>query len=176
MTKKGILLFFLLVLPIVAVFAQEPTSPASSPDRITSCPLWCRHIILVYINPSGRSSDFWTKEKFGWLIAYRDLKGQPKDFLFDGFLILGFSCKGGRHLLAVTRRKPSIKSDWEDAINNYLTGAQKLSEAFGDISRELNRTGTKAKVILAMPYPDPRQKSFGLIKGKNLDFHQCKSP
>ena len=148
--------------------AQEEVRPARA--RMTASPLWCRHTILIYISPSGRGLDVWTPANFEWLIAYRDLQGKRRGLFFDGFLFLGFGCKGGRHLLGVSTRKPAIASDWEDALTNYLKGVRVLSDTFGPIARDLEQPAAKAKVILSLPYPDPRQRAFQLPGGKRLDF------
>ena len=133
-------------------------------------PLWCRHTVLIYVNPSGAHVGFWTKENFGWVVAYRDQKGRHRDFLFDGFLFIGFACKGGRHLLPLGNRKPAIKSDWEDALDNYMAVVEKLSQSFEDAAGILKRADARGKVILAVPHPDTRQESFGLVKERNLNF------
>ncbi|MBM4086053.1 MAG: DUF4855 domain-containing protein [Planctomycetes bacterium] len=153
-------------LPVLILLCL-PMASALAKESATSSPLWCKHIILIYAQPAA--VEFWTKDKFRWLVAYQDEQGKPKDLLFDGFLILGFAAKGGRHLLPVTD-KPAIKSDWEDALDRYLGAAQTLSEACEDAARELDKPDTKAKVILTVPYPDSRQKSFGAVGGRDLDF------
>ncbi|NOZ21785.1 MAG: DUF4855 domain-containing protein [Planctomycetes bacterium] len=161
----NILLLFVLVFSAGPALSQDPDSRAA-----TNSPLWCRHIMLVYVSPSGAHLDFWTRENLKWLAAYCDAKGKPQDLFFDGFQLIGFGCKGGRHLLPLKNRKPAIKSDWEDAIRNFLTVAEKISGAFEDVGDALNRPDAKGKVILAMPYPDTRQKSFGLVNGRTLDL------
>jgi len=150
--------------------AQVQDGSAWVPEPKGDSPLWCRHVILVYVKPSGEAADFWTKEKFAWLAAYCDRDGTPKDTFFNGFLILGFSCKGGRNLLHVTQLKPAIKSDWDDTIRNYLAAAQKLSDAFEDVRVKLNRPEAVGRVILAVPCPDKRQRDFGEVNGKRLSF------
>lgn len=142
------------------------------PDPTVS-PLWCRHTILAYVRPVRPTMTSWTEDDFKWLIAYHNSAGNPEDFFFDAFLFLGFSCKDGRHLLGITSRKPAIKSDWQAALTRYLEGVQVLDRAFGDVAATLGRTDTKAKVILAMPYPDPRQSAFGDVGGKQLDLKQA---
>ena len=155
----------------VSVGTSQPTcsAPTSRIDP-TRSDLWCRHTILAYAHPS-RGPGTWTAEDFKWLAAYRDREGKCQDSLFDGFLILGFSCKDGRHLLSLSRRKPALKSDWEDAITVYLDAATKLSEAFEDVTRSLGKPA-QGKVIIALPYPDPRNGRFGPIGAVTLDLSQ----
>ena len=146
---------------------QDVTQPQPEPKAPS---LWCKHTILVYISPSGRGLEFWTPENFEWLIAYRDAHGKQQGLFFDGFLFLGFGCKEGRHLLGVSSRKPAIASDWDDALGNYLKGVGVLSDTFGPIARGLGKPEARAKVILSLPYPDPRQHLFELPGTGGLDF------
>jgi hypothetical protein len=133
----------LLVLPVSPVLAQDVNQCVDFADRSTESPLWCRHTVLIYVNPSGAKADFWTRDRFEWVAAYRDQKGQHKALFFDGFLFIGFSCKGGRHLLPLTNRKPAIKSDWEDALNNYMAAVEKLSQSFEDVARFLEKADAR---------------------------------
>ena len=154
--------FFLSVtlLPHASMLSEEPTQS----------PLWCKHTVLAYVTPGGAQLDFWSKDHFKWLAAYCDAKGELQELFFDGYLLIGFGCKGGRHLLPLRHRKPAVRSDWEAAVANYLTVTEKLSEAYEDVAKQLRKPEAAGKVILAMPYPDRRQKSFGPVAGRTLDL------
>ena len=165
---KRLLLLVLLASPLASVTAWEPRQLRD--DGPTTSPLWCRHTVLIYVNPSGANADFWTRDRFGWLVGYRDQNGRHEDLLFDGFLFIGFSCKGGRHLLPLADRKPAVKSDWEDGLNNYLAAVEKLSLSFQDVAQVLEKADARGKVILAIPYPDVRQASFGVVAGRELNL------
>ncbi|MEW6359320.1 MAG: DUF4855 domain-containing protein [Planctomycetota bacterium] len=156
--------FLLLVATAASLVGQEPDSHAKD------SPLWCKHTILVYVNPSGAYLDLWTTENLKRLAAYCDAQGRPQDLFFDGFLLIGFGCKGGRHLLPLADRKPALMSDWQDTIRNYLTVMERLGDAFEEVAGALNKPEAKGKVILAMPHPDPRQRSFGPVNGGSLDL------
>ena len=147
-------------------------APASTP---AGSDLWVKHTILLYTYPSRPDDDSWTVDKLKWLAAYRDAHGKAEDFFFDGFLILGFGCKGGRHLLGLDTRKPATKADWSDAVSVYLETALTLSRAFEEIRHELGRPERRAKVVLAMPFPDPRDARFGPVEGEHLDLEQSEN-
>lgn len=142
-------------------------TPLSGGQALSS-PLWCRHTILLYAQPAAAAPGL-TTDQLRWLVCYRDQEGTPRDLFFDGFLILGFSAKGGRYLLTAGG-KPAIQSDWSDAIAAYLGTAQRLSQAFEEVGAPLGRPEATGKVILAIPYPDPRQREFGMVEGRLLDF------
>lgn len=169
MNQKGLLLLALLAWPVVLPgFAQETSQRPLAGSE--SSPLWCRHTILIYVSPSGVDADFWTEDRFGYVVAYRDQQGRHTDYLFDGFLFTGFSCRGGRHLLPLENRDPAVKSDWEDALANYMTAVEGLSQSFLHVAQVLGKPHAGGKVILAVPYPDPRQANFGVVRGKNLNL------
>ena len=154
---------------LVAFASAAQTTPARTADRAD---LWVKHTILLYAYPSQPDNDFWTVEKLKWLAAYRDAQGRTKDFFFDGFLILGFGCKGGRHLLGLDTRKPATKADWSGAVSAYLNTALRLSRAFEETRRELGEPEREAKVVLAMPFPDTRDARFGPVGGRQLDLER----
>ncbi|MEW6359875.1 MAG: DUF4855 domain-containing protein [Planctomycetota bacterium] len=170
MGRSGFIFLFLLSVHSVPLVGQMQESSPRSSQPPTDSPLWCRHVILVYVKPSGKDADFWTKENFAWLAAYCDKDGRPADLFFDGFLITGFECKDGRNLLHVTECGPAVKSDWQDALQYYLATARKLSQAFEEVRAKLNQPNAKGKVILAMPCPDTRQRDFGEVNGSALNF------
>jgi len=129
--------------------------------------LWCRHSILVFSYPSDPEAKKLNVEDLKWLAAYCSLDGKPQDFFFDGFLITGFGCAGGRHLLGAG--KPAVKTDWDNAARSYTSGATKVNDAFRLVRQRLNDPTRKAKIILAIPYPDPRITSLGSL---NFSRHE----
>jgi len=116
--------------------------------------LWCQHMILVFSYPSDPEAKKLSIEDLKWLAAFCDLNGKPQDFFFDGFLITGFGCPGGRHLLGAG--KPAIKTDWDNAARSYTSAAVRVNDAFRLIRQAFNDSTRKAKIIIALPYPDPR--------------------
>lgn len=169
MKRTNIFLGSLIVAIIFIMFAVRVEAVMLG-NTVKKQDLWSKQTVLVYVNPASTTADSWNLDKFKWLIAYRSFDGKYKDFFFDGFLITGYVCKAGRTLLPLRKNKPAIKSDWQDAIESFLAATVKLSDAFKEVSQTLNANGRRAKVILTLPYPDPRQRSFGPIEGKTLNF------
>jgi len=168
---RALLLSAGLGLTCAATAAAQAAPAPGAPADPTRSPLWCRHIILLYAHASGAYMDSWTDETLDCLTAYRDREGVRRDFLFDGFLILGFSCKEGKHLIDLSHRKPAAQSDWEMALKNHLIIASRLSQSFDRTRQALGQPDRKANVILSLPYPDRRQNSFGRAGGdRDLDF------
>lgn len=155
-------------LPVVTFAALCGWAEAASAQSDLKSELWCRHTILVFAFPSAPENRGLTANDLQWLVAYCEANGKPQDFFFDGFLITGFGCPEGRHLLGAG--KPAIKADWEAALRAYTATAVKLNEAFRPVRQALNAPGRQAKIILAIPYPDPRNANFGPLNGKTLDL------
>jgi len=148
------------LLALIGAVELASEVPASS-----NSDLWCRHTILVFSYPSDPEAKRLNAEDLQWLVAYCGLDGKPQDFFFDGFLITGFACPDGRHLLGVG--KPAIKTDWENAVRSYTSAAVRINDAFRSVRQTLSDPTRKAKIILAIPYPDSR-----ITKLDSFDFSQ----
>jgi len=159
-----------------AKWAEEPWTPPEGPGYLppgTVATRWSRHMVLVYIDARSYSDpDFmWSPERFRWLVAYVDENGRTVDFLFDGFLIIGYVWKEGRSLLPLRNKSPAIKKDWEEFLELQLSiGVKNLNDAVKAAAEELGVSGYKAKLVLSIPYPDKRQHNFGVVNGRMLDL------
>lgn len=173
--KKPVVILSVSLLLFTGFCQQQPDSIPGEKDSqavetAVKKDLWCNHTILVYVDPMSRTADFWAGDKLNYLAAYRNPEGTYEDFFFDGFLIIGYVCEDDRTLLPLQRNKPAIQSDWESAIESFLAGAVRVSDAVLAVSKELDKDDYKAKVILTLPYPDTRQTNFGPIEGTSLNF------
>ena len=159
-----------------AKWAEEPWSPPEGPGYLppgTVATRWSRDMVLVYIDARSYTDPnfMWNPERFKWLVAYIDSENRTVDFLFDGFLIIGYIWKEGRSLLPLKNKSPADKSDWEDFLNLQLeVGAKNLNEAIKEVSQELGAPNYMAKLVLTIPYPDKRQHDFGEVDGESLDL------
>jgi len=130
-------------------------------------------MVLVYMDArSYTSAEFmWDEEKFQWLIAYRDSQGKIIDFLFDGFLLIGYVWKNNRYLLPISGGDASDKTDWKEFLNlQFEVGVLNLNGAVENVSQSLGDAHYAVKVVLTIPYPDPKQSNFGEVSGVNRDF------
>jgi hypothetical protein len=128
-------------------------------------------MVLLYANPASDPSEFWNTEDLKWAVSHCDPDGVPRDRFFDGFLVTGFGCRGGgRHLLGLKTCDPATVADWDRAIETYLVAVERLSDACKTVTTQLGLSDPKARVIVAIPYPDPRDSAFGPVDGGSLDL------
>ncbi|HIE15247.1 TPA: DUF4855 domain-containing protein [Candidatus Bathyarchaeota archaeon] len=163
-----------------AKWTEEPWSPPEGPGYLppgTVATRWSRHMVLVYIDARSYSDPnfMWSTERFKWLVAFIDDESRIVDFLFDGFLIIGYVWKDGKSLLPLRDKSPSDKSDWEEFLKLQLrAGVKNLNDAIREVSQSLKATLYKAKLVLSIPYPDKRQSSFGEVDGRELNLGKTK--
>lgn len=107
-------------------------------------------ILLIYSGAHGELG-VWTEEDFLPLVTYVDQEGNVRDSLFDTFLFLPF---------------PEVESTrwrWQDYLNGLFQQGEQL-DALNQLAMRLQQDypqlKIRPKVILTLPYPDPKQESF----------------
>jgi hypothetical protein len=95
------------------------------------------------------------------------LNGQGIDRMFGGVI---FNCINSRdsHFISplyIGFGKPSNQTDWMKWIDDLFASAQNLQALFLVTNWPLD-------VWVSIPYPDPSQRRFGLVNGRELDFQK----
>lgn len=110
-------------------------------------------LALVYTGGHG-SKGIWRKEDFIPMTAYVDRQGKIQGRMFDAFLFLPYP-----NLM-------NTKKEWETYLDDLFKKGQQL-DALNDASKFVTdkepALGSKPKVFLTLPYPDPKQEQFGQI-------------
>lgn len=122
-----------------------------------------RNILLVYTGSNGDEGT-WNSKEFQTMVAYQNAAGEAGGRMFDTMLFLPY---------------PDISctdDGWSAYLEDLFTqGTQlfALNEAVGRLNAISSIKG-KEKVILTVPYPDPKQNHFGWIQedGLQLNFSE----
>ena len=112
-----------------------------------------KNILLVYTGGNGADGT-WKSNDFQPMVAYQDSKWVIKDRLFDTMLFLPYSSV------------PCAKDGWNTYLDDLFTDGVQLSALDGVVGRLNENTVLKGKekVILTIPYPDPKQQAFGSLE------------
>ena len=138
-----------------------------------------RNMVLTYIDgrslpPHSDPAFVFDAQKFeslsGFTMAPHGGAGSiTLDTLFDAVLLIGYDWLDGKRFWPGTGTAPLNGTDWATIASLWRTqGLEALSNATVAVSRRLNRTIRDVKVFVTIPYPDPRQHSFG------SDYSQCR--
>lgn len=143
---------------------------------------YTNHIALMYFGGLVPNSRHLNTLDFVPYVGYVDTNIEIKDTFFDTFLLLPASTRyygisDGRDY--DNAGKPSNKDDWDLFINELFTPDYQL-DALNKAVQIVNEALTKdekANVIIAIPYPSPRQSKFGKLDGnsKSLSFAGIKT-
>lgn len=119
------------------------------------------NILLVYTGGNGDDGT-WKSNDFQPMVAYQDSKWVIRGRLFDTMLFLPYG------------DVPCTRDGWNAYLDDLFQEGVQLSaldEVVGRLNENTAITG-KEKVILTIPYPDPKQQDFGALAegGATLDF------
>lgn len=120
-----------------------------------------KNILLVYTGGNGNDGT-WNSKDFQPMVAYQDPNGVIGGRMFDTILFLPYP------------DLPCTSEGWNAYLEDLFAQGKQLfalDEAVGRLKANPGLMG-KEKVILTIPYPDPKQKHFGWIQkdGLQLDF------
>ncbi|WNC14602.1 DUF4855 domain-containing protein [Brevibacillus brevis] len=114
------------------------------------------NMLLAYSGAYGDRGN-WTKDDFLPMVGYRTVDGYMRDQMFDTILFLPY------------QDMPATKEGWQGYLNDQF-GTDRQLDALNKAMREYNRlrgtlytTPTQEKVVLALPYPNMNQTSFGKL-------------
>lgn len=113
----------------------------------------------------GDANMNWNKEQLNPYVHYV-INRQTVDHMFKGFMFNGIRTRADRfiHPLFAGFGQPSDITDWllwADALFLPHVNLNALNETI---------SGEKRDVWVSFPYPHPFQRTFGVVKNKNLDF------
>lgn len=120
-----------------------------------------KNILLVYTG--GNADDgTWSNSDFRSMVAYQNANEVAGGRMFDTMLFLPYP------------EIPCTRDGWNSYLNDLFAQGAQLSALDGAVGR-LNETSNlmgKEKVILTVPYPDPKQQAFGALEegGISLNF------
>ena len=129
------------------------------------------HDMLLIYDGDADTGKAYDKRRFRKLVAF----GQDDTpvWLFDGFIFMGSYYKG-RSFTATAGRAPSVKQDWLDILDFFLTDGQAipaLNDAVGEIKTEIPGSFHRRKVVIFMPDPQQGQTDWGEIDGRKMNFN-----
>ncbi|WP_170291817.1 DUF4855 domain-containing protein [Heliobacterium mobile] len=150
-----------LLLPKEDRAAEALKAPAPAPEPTYLQVPGMNDVLLVYTG-GHEARGTWTSADFLPMIAHQDPKGSLTGRMFDTILFLPYSKVG------------SSRDEWQSYLDDLFAPYVQLSalnEALASMNKVMG-TAEKEKVILTIPYPDPKQSSFGSLEqnGPALSF------
>ncbi|GGJ05450.1 hypothetical protein GCM10010885_13190 [Alicyclobacillus cellulosilyticus] len=134
-----------------------------------------RHEVLIYNGyvPRHPSVGHWTSQMFLPYVAYIDPQGHVRDWLFDTFLFLPFTCgpSGGRYAYG-----SATQADWRWYVDQLFTPGTQLAaldHAVATAEAALHQRGRQVSVVLAIPFPGRTDR---FLAGLPLDPAQVGHP
>jgi hypothetical protein len=123
-----------------------------------------KNILLVYTGGNGNDGT-WNSKDFQSMVAYRDPNGVIGGMMFDTMLFLPYP------------DLPCTSEGWNAYLEDLFEQGKQLfalDEAVGRLKANPGLIG-KEKVILTIPYPDPKQNHFGWIQEDGLQLYFSES-
>jgi hypothetical protein len=128
-------------------------------------------IILLY-NSGGMPA--WSTDRLRYYIAHVGTDGKPDDWFFDTALMVALTGESQRSFEPNYGNGPGLAVDWEQYLGGRLFGGlselAELEKAVGAVGTQLHDRSHTVRVLVSIPYPDPRATDFGTVDGKALDF------
>lgn len=125
-----------------------------------------RHIFLMYCGSSADGQDYrkWNTVETEPVLAYKN--GPVIESFFPAVLLLAIRSGSGKSLIPGFG-EPGNKEDWLAWLDDIFTPDYNL-RAMAQVI--INNNLPPVDIWVAVPYPDPKQKLFGRIFSKQLDF------
>lgn len=154
----------LLLLACASLFL--PLAPERARGEEQQKSVTPQRIILTY-NSANRAP--WKVEELVPYVAHLTPEGRPDSWFFDTVLVLGLNAPSGRGLCPGFGA-PSTVEDWQWYLAHRLFGEEgelvALDRAVAQVGKSLNAPSHRVRVIIAIPYPDPKCEVFGEVEGK----------
>lgn len=128
-------------------------------------------LVLLYQGGVGRLA--WTEEELSGYVTHKDPRTRRERWLFDGFLFLEFKDGRGARFVGQLRLRSATRADWtwlSDRLFQRGVAVDALDRAVAAASARIGRPARRRKVILGLPEPIHRQKDWGELDGRPLDF------
>ena len=147
-------------------------------------------IILIY---GSGGMPAWSADRLRYYVAHVTPEGKADGWFFDTVLFLALAADSQRGFDPGYGNGPSQAEDWRWYLDQRLFGgnpaaaaarpersrgeqrrslgeAAELEQAVRIAGKELGEPGQVVRVIIGIPYPDPRAGEFGELDGRKLDF------
>ncbi|MCH4100407.1 MAG: DUF4855 domain-containing protein [Prevotella sp.] len=157
---------FLIILCLIIFISGHSTSVSAQykTDNI-------KDLALIYQGGVNRLD--WTQDQFIPYVTHQFADGH-KDWLFDGFLFLDFSNGKGRNYAYGYNKDKARKGEWVWLLNRLFEKGKALSaldDCIQQEKKELGNPNFQHYVVIGLPIALPKQKDWGTLGGKKLDFN-----
>jgi len=128
-------------------------------------------IILLY---NSGSMPAWTSNRLRYYIAHIKPDGAPDAWFFNTVLILALTAESQRGFEPNHGNGPATAEDWRHYLDQRLFGGlselAELEKAVQETGRQLGDRRRTVRVVIGIPYPDPRATAFGRLDDQPLDL------
>jgi hypothetical protein len=131
-------------------------------------------LVLLFQGGVGRLA--WTEKELAGYVTYRDPRTGRERWLFDGFLFLEFKDGRGARFVGQLKLRSATRADWTwlgERLFARGVALDALDRAVASASARIGRPARRRKVILGLPEPIRRQKDWGELDGRPLDFDRA---
>jgi hypothetical protein len=125
------------------------------------------NMFLAYLyQPGSYPADLsiWKQDDFRRIVTHTDTSGKPTDWMFDSVLFMA----GG------SRADYGTQSQWASFLNEAFAqgmNLEALDQTIGEAKQTLSDKKHKEKVVLAIPFPDPKTVgTWGTVDGKSISL------
>lgn len=128
-------------------------------------------LVLIYQGGVHRPMD-WTRDQFLPYVVHEDRQGN-KNWLFDGFLFLEFKDGKGRNFAPGYEKLNARRQEWEWLLDRNFEkdkAFSALNQCIGEQIKLIGKPKFKHKLVAGIPSPILKQKDWGEINGKVMDF------
>ena len=130
-------------------------------------------MVLLYGGGAHRNY-IWDTEHMTPYVTYVNKAGEEK-WMFDAFLMLEIHNGTGHSFATGYTKEAATQEDWKKLADYFLQkdlclGA--LNQAIEAAKHRIGNPPTKRKVVIGLPEPIKKQKNWGSVSGKTLDFAQ----
>lgn len=128
-------------------------------------------IVLAYDSPGGVP---WTADRLRYYVTHVQPDGKADDWFFDTVLFLALASDSERSFCPGFGKQYARAEDWLWYLDQRLFGGHRdlaeLEEAVHRAGQELHERSHIIRVIIMVPYPDPRSVDFGAPEGRPLNL------
>lgn len=118
----------------------------------------------------------WSAAALKPYVTYVSAGGVSQDWLFDSALFLAIYAQGPAHraLIPVCATAPATLTDWNWYLDRLFASTDQIAGLEAAVAAATPTLGARnMKVAIAIPFPDPRQTSFGVVGGVNRNFQNA---
>ncbi len=155
----------------VTVSSAQPTAAPGyfplwqeSPPNITD-------LALIYCGSVKRLP--WTPAQLAPYVSFKDPRSGKESWLFDGFLYIEYVDGRGHEYAHGYKQASARKQEWSWLLERFFAPGQAVGGLDQSCQAVADRLGTptrRRQVVLTLPEPIFKQKDWGTLHGRPLDF------